>query len=149
MAAVISISKDANKLRRGSFPSRWVSTTPPAPLLSSLFSSSPTVSSAAEPELPPSQYPGEFLSCWCCIFGFWVRLKACRNPYLSALVGIFTLERESRSSLSKWLLFLPGAITFGLGTWQIFRREDKVLFFFPLFSLCVSESFEFFFSSLS
>ncbi|KAJ9141561.1 hypothetical protein P3X46_032084 [Hevea brasiliensis] len=27
---------------------------------------------------------------------------------------------------SKWLLFLPGAITFGLGTWQIFRRQDKI-----------------------
>ncbi|GAV71597.1 LOW QUALITY PROTEIN: SURF1 domain-containing protein, partial [Cephalotus follicularis] len=27
---------------------------------------------------------------------------------------------------SKWWLFLPGAITFGLGTWQIFRRQDKV-----------------------
>ncbi|PKI77832.1 hypothetical protein CRG98_001796 [Punica granatum] len=27
---------------------------------------------------------------------------------------------------SKWLLFIPGAITFGLGTWQVFRRQDKV-----------------------
>lgn len=24
------------------------------------------------------------------------------------------------------LLFVPGAITFGLGTWQIFRRQDKI-----------------------
>ncbi|XP_044465344.1 surfeit locus protein 1-like isoform X2 [Mangifera indica] len=31
-------------------------------------------------------------------------------------------EKGSRT-LSKWLLFLPGAITFGLGTWQIFRRR--------------------------
>ncbi|PON44683.1 Surfeit locus 1/Shy [Parasponia andersonii] len=35
-------------------------------------------------------------------------------------------ENENRSRWSKWLLFLPGAITFGLGTWQIFRRQDKV-----------------------
>ncbi|XP_043713251.1 surfeit locus protein 1 isoform X2 [Telopea speciosissima] len=27
---------------------------------------------------------------------------------------------------SRWLLFLPGAITFGLGTWQIFRRQNKI-----------------------
>ncbi|KAJ4962322.1 hypothetical protein NE237_022261 [Protea cynaroides] len=27
---------------------------------------------------------------------------------------------------SRWLLFLPGAITFGLGTWQIFRRQQKI-----------------------
>ncbi|KAH9741878.1 Surfeit locus protein 1 [Citrus sinensis] len=30
------------------------------------------------------------------------------------------------STWSKWLLFLPGAISFGLGTWQIFRRQDKI-----------------------
>ncbi|PRQ15876.1 hypothetical protein RchiOBHm_Chr7g0178161 [Rosa chinensis] len=34
-------------------------------------------------------------------------------------------ERE-RSRWSKWLLFLPGAITFGLGTWQIVRRQEKI-----------------------
>ncbi|KAF6170503.1 hypothetical protein GIB67_031911 [Kingdonia uniflora] len=33
---------------------------------------------------------------------------------------------EKRKRWSRWLLFLPGAITFGLGTWQIFRRQDKV-----------------------
>ncbi|XXG56869.1 hypothetical protein AAC387_Pa03g4179 [Persea americana] len=27
---------------------------------------------------------------------------------------------------SRWLLFLPGAVTFGLGTWQIFRRQQKI-----------------------
>ncbi|KAJ9162650.1 hypothetical protein P3X46_022409 [Hevea brasiliensis] len=35
-------------------------------------------------------------------------------------------EKERGSRWSKWLLFLPGAITFGLGTWQIFRREEKI-----------------------
>ncbi|KAM0978694.1 hypothetical protein TB2_014288 [Malus domestica] len=34
-------------------------------------------------------------------------------------------ERE-RSRLSRWLLFLPGAITFGLGTWQIIRGQEKI-----------------------
>lgn len=31
-----------------------------------------------------------------------------------------------KGKASKWLLFLPGAIAFGLGTWQILRREEKV-----------------------
>ncbi|KAL5539451.1 hypothetical protein UlMin_044610 [Ulmus minor] len=35
-------------------------------------------------------------------------------------------EKENRSRWSKWLLFLPGATTFGLGTWQIFRRQEKM-----------------------
>ncbi|KAJ1438722.1 Surfeit locus 1/Shy1 [Sesbania bispinosa] len=33
---------------------------------------------------------------------------------------------DSKGKASRWLLFLPGAITFGLGTWQIFRREEKI-----------------------
>ncbi|KAH1234091.1 Surfeit locus protein 1 [Glycine max] len=33
---------------------------------------------------------------------------------------------ESQRKTSRWLLFLPGAITFGLGTWQIIRREEKI-----------------------
>ncbi|XP_012486386.1 surfeit locus protein 1 [Gossypium raimondii] len=35
-------------------------------------------------------------------------------------------DKEKRSKWSRWFLFLPGAITFGLGTWQIFRRLDKI-----------------------
>lgn len=35
-------------------------------------------------------------------------------------------DKRERSTWSKLLLFIPGAITFGLGTWQIFRRQDKV-----------------------
>jgi surfeit locus 1 family protein len=38
------------------------------------------------------------------------------------------LGNERRWGWSKLLLFLPGAITFGLGTWQIFRRQDKVTY---------------------
>ncbi|XP_048443582.1 surfeit locus protein 1-like [Pyrus x bretschneideri] len=34
---------------------------------------------------------------------------------------------RERSRLSRWLLFLPGAITFGLGTWQIIRRQEKII----------------------
>ncbi|MQM03761.1 hypothetical protein Taro_036550 [Colocasia esculenta] len=33
---------------------------------------------------------------------------------------------EERGNWSKVLLFLPGAITFGLGTWQIIRRQEKI-----------------------
>ncbi|XP_042963757.1 surfeit locus protein 1-like isoform X1 [Carya illinoinensis] len=35
-------------------------------------------------------------------------------------------RNERRSGWSKLFLFLPGALTFGLGTWQIFRRQDKI-----------------------
>ncbi|KAI3931902.1 hypothetical protein MKW98_012312 [Papaver atlanticum] len=35
-------------------------------------------------------------------------------------------QPQEKKSWSRYLLFLPGAITFGLGTWQIFRRQDKV-----------------------
>ncbi|XP_021292492.1 surfeit locus protein 1 [Herrania umbratica] len=38
-------------------------------------------------------------------------------------------DQEKGSTWSRWFLFLPGAITFGLGTWQIFRRQDKNCFF--------------------
>ncbi|CAH9075878.1 unnamed protein product [Cuscuta epithymum] len=33
---------------------------------------------------------------------------------------------DKRSTWSNVFLFVPGAITFGLGTWQIFRRKEKV-----------------------
>ncbi|XVF61613.1 hypothetical protein PTKIN_Ptkin08bG0144600 [Pterospermum kingtungense] len=35
-------------------------------------------------------------------------------------------DKEKGSTWSRWFLYLPGAITFGLGTWQIFRRQDKI-----------------------
>ncbi|KAJ6808377.1 surfeit locus protein 1-like [Iris pallida] len=35
-------------------------------------------------------------------------------------------EGNQRGRWSRFLLFLPGAITFGLGTWQILRRQDKI-----------------------
>ncbi|GLT35149.1 hypothetical protein SLA2020_096270 [Shorea laevis] len=35
-------------------------------------------------------------------------------------------DKQRGSRWSRWLLFLPGAITFGLGTWQIFRRQEKI-----------------------
>ncbi|KAK4362063.1 hypothetical protein RND71_017304 [Anisodus tanguticus] len=36
------------------------------------------------------------------------------------------LEKGGPSRWSKLLLFVPGVITFGLGTWQILRRKDKI-----------------------
>lgn len=35
-------------------------------------------------------------------------------------------QEQGRGVWSKLLLFVPGAISFGLGTWQIFRRQDKI-----------------------
>jgi hypothetical protein len=35
-----------------------------------------------------------------------------------------------KGNASKWWLYLPGAIAFGLGSWQIVRREEKVSVFF-------------------
>ncbi|GAA0161857.1 chaperone [Lithospermum erythrorhizon] len=35
-------------------------------------------------------------------------------------------QGKERSTLAKLLLFVPGAITFGLGTWQVFRRQEKM-----------------------
>lgn len=35
-------------------------------------------------------------------------------------------DKQQGSRWSKLLLFVPGGITFGLGTWQIFRRQDKI-----------------------
>ncbi|KAM7482923.1 hypothetical protein LguiB_007506 [Lonicera macranthoides] len=35
-------------------------------------------------------------------------------------------QEKDSSRWSKLLLFVPGAITFGLGTWQIFRRQEKI-----------------------
>nr|XP_043621939.1 surfeit locus protein 1-like [Erigeron canadensis] len=34
--------------------------------------------------------------------------------------------RPQEKRWTRFLLFVPGAITFGLGTWQIFRRQEKV-----------------------
>ncbi|XP_071721096.1 surfeit locus protein 1 [Rutidosis leptorrhynchoides] len=35
-------------------------------------------------------------------------------------------QEKQRGGWTRFLLFVPGAITFGLGTWQIFRRQEKV-----------------------
>lgn len=46
------------------------------------------------------------------------------------------------SRWSKWLLFLPGAITFGLGTWQIFRRQEKVTTLIKLILFSIIQYFQ-------
>ncbi|XP_068657341.1 surfeit locus protein 1 isoform X2 [Aristolochia californica] len=38
----------------------------------------------------------------------------------------FQSQGSERDGWSKWLLFAPGVFTFGLGTWQIFRRNEKM-----------------------
>ncbi|KAI3928461.1 hypothetical protein MKW98_024062 [Papaver atlanticum] len=37
-----------------------------------------------------------------------------------------SFQPQKKKSWSRYLFFLPGVITVGLGTWQIFRRQDKV-----------------------
>ncbi|KAL1356900.1 hypothetical protein HN51_008892 [Arachis hypogaea] len=56
------------------------------------------------------------------------------KPFTSAAASAASSDSDqtlssssgSKGKGSRWLLFLPGAITFGLGTWQIFRRQDKI-----------------------
>lgn len=48
------------------------------------------------------------------------------SPSFPQPQGCNLQEKERGSRWSRWLLFLPGAITFGLGTWQIFRRQEKI-----------------------
>uniref|UniRef100_A0A6N2KPP1 SURF1-like protein n=1 Tax=Salix viminalis TaxID=40686 RepID=A0A6N2KPP1_SALVM len=62
----------------------------------------------------------------------WILSSSSSSPFCSsaaaaaATISAQPQEKESGSGLSKWLLFLPGAISFGLGTWQVFRRQDKI-----------------------
>ncbi|KAI0496044.1 hypothetical protein KFK09_022351 [Dendrobium nobile] len=47
-------------------------------------------------------------------------------PPLIGEAAVASQTEEERGRWSKLLLFIPGAITFGLGTWQIFRRQEKI-----------------------
>ncbi|XP_028065014.1 surfeit locus protein 1 isoform X2 [Camellia sinensis] len=105
MASVSSISKTlAKKLRRGRASAsasavtsfRWKSFPPLPPSLS--FSSSSSSAAISSSSAPPS---------------------TSTSPSQSQ-------EKQKGSRWSKLLLFVPGAITFGLGTWQLFRRQDKI-----------------------
>lgn len=59
----------------------------------------------------------------------WVP-QLCQSSFSTSAPAISSLsEPEVEQRGSRWsrlLLFVPGAITFGLGTWQIFRRQDKI-----------------------
>lgn len=48
---------------------------------------------------------------------------------ISTATSVPPQSQRGENGSSKWsnlFLFIPGAITFGLGTWQIFRRQDKI-----------------------
>ncbi|XP_057952554.1 surfeit locus protein 1 [Malania oleifera] len=47
------------------------------------------------------------------------------SPNSSSPSSSQSLEKP-RGRWTRWLLFTPAAITFGLGTWQIFRRQEKI-----------------------
>ncbi|KAH7653927.1 surfeit locus 1 family protein [Dioscorea alata] len=50
------------------------------------------------------------------------------SPFSSASSQPLASESQDkeRGGWAKLFLFLPGAITFGLGTWQLFRRQEKM-----------------------
>ncbi|KAK2990953.1 hypothetical protein RJ640_002961, partial [Escallonia rubra] len=62
----------------------------------------------------------------------WVPTVPRSSSFSTAASAISSLpesqENERGSGWSRFLLFVPGAISFGLGTWQIFRRQDKVVY---------------------
>ncbi|KAI3694455.1 hypothetical protein L1987_77420 [Smallanthus sonchifolius] len=66
-------------------------------------------SASAVPELQPAPPPSPPLP----------------SPPLPKLTSA-SRPQEKQSGWTRFLLFVPGAITFGLGTWQIFRRQEKV-----------------------
>uniref|UniRef100_A0A1D1Y3Y4 SURF1-like protein n=1 Tax=Anthurium amnicola TaxID=1678845 RepID=A0A1D1Y3Y4_9ARAE len=47
-------------------------------------------------------------------------------PHTSASAAKSLSAEKERGNWSKLLLFIPGAVTFGLGTWQIIRRQEKI-----------------------
>ncbi|KAK2982680.1 hypothetical protein RJ640_010846 [Escallonia rubra] len=80
----------------------------------------------------------------------WVPTVPPSSSFSTAASAISSLpesqENERGSGWSRLLLIVPGAISFGLGTWQIFRRQDKVnlrlrinLLGFPLISIKMLE----------
>eukprot|EP00252_Welwitschia_mirabilis_P006617 TRINITY_DN17506_c0_g2_i1.p1 TRINITY_DN17506_c0_g2~~TRINITY_DN17506_c0_g2_i1.p1 ORF type:complete len:342 (+),score=45.15 TRINITY_DN17506_c0_g2_i1:189-1214(+) len=44
----------------------------------------------------------------------------------STLAAKKQIEDKGRTRLSGVLLYIPGVLTFGLGTWQLFRRQEKI-----------------------
>ncbi|XP_059455713.1 surfeit locus protein 1 [Corylus avellana] len=71
--------------------------------------------------LPPQ--PQAFSSS-CCSFSSYAISSSVPESQSASSSQVHGNER--RWGWSKLLLFLPGALTFGLGTWQIFRRQDKI-----------------------
>ncbi|XP_078164602.1 surfeit locus 1 cytochrome c oxidase biogenesis protein isoform X2 [Carex rostrata] len=53
-------------------------------------------------------------------------LSSPSTPQSNPSPSLSQSQEKEHGAFSKLLLFLPGAITFGLGTWQIFRRQDKI-----------------------
>jgi len=53
-----------------------------------------------------------------------------------------------KGKASKWWLYLPGAIAFGLGSWQIVRREDKVCVFLFAIQFVYTDSVKLFYTCI-
>ncbi|KAJ9676759.1 hypothetical protein PVL29_021995 [Vitis rotundifolia] len=94
--AAASISKTLSKGARG-LKNHWI----PTPLFPHLYSSSAPVSASASASVSSASS-------------------------VSSLTEPQSPGGEQRRGWTKWLLFVPGAVTFGLGSWQILRRQDKI-----------------------
>lgn len=89
------------------------------------------VPSLAPPSPPPCPSPNQlplpkFTVCAMWVYRFSIILNF--PTFVDLSWRGLVLGNERRWGWSKLLLFLPGALTFGLGTWQIFRRQDKVTY---------------------
>ncbi|XP_072981252.1 surfeit locus protein 1-like [Typha angustifolia] len=60
------------------------------------------------------------------LFSFSTSLPSPPPPPTATAAAASQSQESGRGIFSKFLLFLPGAITFGLGTWQLFRRQEKI-----------------------
>lgn len=123
--AAASISRSLTKFRTPSCSSLSSHRIPT--LFSSSYSNSAAALSSAEPQSSPAFVPQDQGKSSLFIYYLdKILLWICCDDLIRCLVA--EKGRGGGSRWSKWLLFLPGAITFGLGTWQVFRRQDKVNF---------------------
>lgn len=83
-----------------------------------ITSTSPSIASSRRRRAAAARYPST-LTIIVLRNALRITRRSCRVPLAGA--------GKEASAWSKLFLFAPGAITFGLGTWQLFRRQEKVI----------------------